>query len=214
MQSRPTEISNQFTTVSPSESSTTDQYGGHNDLRGHHVESSIETGSGSASSDTSGEDIPPRSSGQLEQHGTDESSGRRLSPVSTPRNKSPVDRIIEHERSTTPSPRRTRGQGPEFRVIPRTSPPSAGSIKLEDFPNGTLLLSQNALLKALITYRGLDTFILAPTSVLSGEYCLGNTPLPRLGHYSSCLEIGFCPILSWFSNLDNASGKASGCQKC
>ncbi|MCJ1250612.1 hypothetical protein MMC30_007840 [Trapelia coarctata] len=62
---------------------------------------------------------------------------RRLSAENLPRDRSPVDRIIEHERALTPSPK-SFPRGPGFRVVSRTKNPGPGTLNLADFPNEVL----------------------------------------------------------------------------
>ena len=63
-----------------------------------------------------------------------ESAVRRLNSTS-PRTPSPVDRIIEHERAVSYSPKR-RNEGPRFTVVKGGKKSSNGQVALAEFPNG------------------------------------------------------------------------------
>jgi len=61
----------------------------------------------------------------------------RLSAENLPGDQSPVDRISEYERASTPSPKSVpRGLG--FKVVTRSKKPGTGTLGLADFPNGNL----------------------------------------------------------------------------
>jgi len=64
-----------------------------------------------------------------------ENPSRRLSAEKLPRNRSPVDRIVEYERALTSSPKNL-SRGPGFKVVPRSKRSGTGTLNLADFPNG------------------------------------------------------------------------------
>ena len=136
MQSRPTELSKKSSTVSLSESSYSTQYGCRRDELGDPALSPEGAGSDEANLHSASGSAAAESSSRLESALVAGSRGSRLSPSSTPRNRSPVERIIAHERLSTPSPSNI-GEGPVFKIVPRTSKLSADCVKLTDFPNGT-----------------------------------------------------------------------------
>ena len=137
MQSRPIEVSKESSSANPPPLSNSTQYGYRHNDRDDSAFSVVEASGSNAITRPSLEDHAPKYSDGVEQPPSETTDGDRLSHA-TPRNRSPVDRIIEHERSPTPSPRR-RDQGPDFRVIPRTSKFVAGSKSLNDLPNGVCI---------------------------------------------------------------------------
>ena len=60
---------------------------------------------------------------------------RRVSSTSSRRTGSPVDRIIEHEETIVPAPKR-KNNGPSFTVV-RSKTTGSPSLNLTDFPNGS-----------------------------------------------------------------------------
>ena len=135
MQSRPSEITqNNISETRSQETQSTHKHGfsrhdGQSDLSplvqgdGAVPSSSWETGSAAASE----QDVEVQA----------QSADPALAGTSTPpaRTRSPVDRIIEHERATTPSPK-GNGRKLSFRVVPKPKNSTVRSRALIDFPNG------------------------------------------------------------------------------
>jgi hypothetical protein len=131
MQSRPSEVQNRdFSEETNPLSTSSSQYGDSNDLSNGPNLSSLETESGPSSTRSLSPEPRPTSGA----NSTSTGDGR-LIQSSTPRNRSPVDRITEHERSSISSPR-PRSQGPEFKIVPRPKGSKTLSVSLTDFPNG------------------------------------------------------------------------------
>ena len=138
MQSRPIEVSKESSPANPPQLSKSTHHGYRHNERDGSTSSVVEASGSNATTRPSLENDAPKYSDRVGQPPLETTDGDRLNPA-TPRNRSPVDRIIEHERSLTPSPSR-RGQGPDFRVIPRTSKFIAGSKSLNDLPNGVCII--------------------------------------------------------------------------
>lgn len=73
----------------------------------------------------------------------DEGSLRRMRSDSSPRTRSPVDRISEYESATTVSPKRD-GNGPGFRIVEKSKKTRDNRLLIATFPNG--MLSYDTLL--------------------------------------------------------------------
>ena len=137
MQSRPTEVSKQQPSdASHSEISPSSQYGVIEDRDAASDLPPLEAGSETESAAPLPPGAPTRAGDT-----NPESSSNGLNLPLTPRNRSPVDRIIEHE-NTPVSYSRGRSQGPDFQVIPRPKGSAPSRVKLTDFPNGGLIVDQ------------------------------------------------------------------------
>ena len=72
--------------------------------------------------------------------GSDDALGgslRRLSPPSRPQTRSPVDKIVEHEKALPKLPKRKK-EGPSFTVVRGGREPASDRIAFVDFPNGLI----------------------------------------------------------------------------
>ena len=65
-----------------------------------------------------------------------ERSVRRLSPSQRQKSRSPVDRIIEHEKNLSYLPNK-RIESRTFTVIQRGNSPGSAQVAIENFPNGS-----------------------------------------------------------------------------
>ena len=93
------------------------------------------TGEGSPDPRRSASDIESSASSD---RGSDDASGsllRRLSPPSSPRTRSPVDRIAKYEKALTYVLKK-RTEVPGFTVVQREKKASSSQTAITDFPNG------------------------------------------------------------------------------
>lgn len=86
---------------------------------------------------------------------------RRLSPPSRPHTRSPVERVEEHEKASTKSPKR-RNEGPAFTVVPKDKKSTYDRIAIADFPNGPLLNTTSYTVANCC--RGVDSYPLSLTA--------------------------------------------------
>lgn len=211
MQSRPTELPKVFSPATLPESNQPSHHGDRHDDHSIATVASFEAEVGSATPDSQREGDSSASSQAREEHPVEGPNSDRLSNLVTPRNKSPVDRIIEHENSSTPSPR-TRWRGPEFRIIPRTSKPASGSTKLSDFPNGKSPFG--AYIGASLTIsRGLDAHSLAPASVLAHYDCSGISTISCIGDNTPRMEDCFREIFLGIKACDKTRSDAASIRR-
>ena len=136
MQSGPTEFSPNSSSASLSESGRPSQHGVRHDTCATGV--LLPDGSGSQHASTASQALgsgtdETRSQGSEDDTGEAWSGG--VKAPATPRNRSPVDRIIEYENSSPVSPK-SRAHDVQFKVIKRPSGSSQNSINLNDLPNG------------------------------------------------------------------------------
>ena len=138
MQSRPTEAPKDSSQANPPHSPTTSQYGFRpRDSQAPNLSSAGAGGDAASRSvssvTTDPQPLPGASS-------SDRPLPEELRSESTPRTRSPVDRIIEYEKALA-GPSRGTSQGLDFKVI--SSPREAGteSLGINRFPNGKVLIS-------------------------------------------------------------------------
>lgn len=134
MQSRPTEVSKQQSSVATHQETSPSRQ--HGVIQDRAVSDLPSRGAGSESG--SARSTSPIAAERASDSGPDPPSSG-LSHVVTPRNRSPVDRIIEHERSPV-SFSRSKSRGPDFQVIPGPKGSAGTKVQLTDFPNGRLIV--------------------------------------------------------------------------
>lgn len=134
MQPEPNETSQNISLPQSSQENTRDsQHGFHeSDV---HPSPQLRAGEGRAKPRRPASNTSPSASSAGSSDDARERPLRRLSPPSRQKSRSPVDRIIEHEKDLTYLPKK-RAEERTFTVVQRGKNLSSAQVAIGDFPNG------------------------------------------------------------------------------
>ena len=126
---------------------------------------------------------------------------RRLSPPPRQKSRSPVDRIVEHEKDLSYIANR-RVESRTFTIVQRGKHLGSPRVAIDDFPNGSYTTFAPCHNNSCL-YRSLDSCTISSPSfiIIRGLACI--TTVPSIGDDTPRLEDSFLTLLPWSRGIEH-----------